>query len=339
MYAAAVSTNPIEEIVAKGAIGAEDVARLRREVFADGVVDRTEAEHVFRLEELCAAKDPAWRAFYVDALTDHFVWRAEPRGYVNDENAQFLIDNIVGDGRVDGVTELELLINIVHRAQSCPDTLVLFVLEAVRDSVLDPDKAVYGHGRRPHVIDPADVEIMRKVIYAGASGGGFTVTRREADLIFDLNDATIAAENAPGWRDLFVKAIANYLMFPSGAPSVPDAEEHRRREAWMEEKRGVGRLLMDVGRILGGLKFDRTWADADPLGARQAGREAERCEARLQEALGRESIDEEEARWLVDRIDEDGVLQRNERDLLAFVRENAPHVHPLLKELFAKVGI
>ena len=62
------------------------------------------------------------------------------------------------------------------------------------------------------MISPADVQLIRKVIYAPGSAGGFTVTLEEAELIFDLNDATIAAENAPGWGDLFVKAIANHLI-------------------------------------------------------------------------------------------------------------------------------
>ena len=43
---------PVGEIAAKGSISDEDVLRLRREVFRDGVVDRVEAEAVFRLNGL-----------------------------------------------------------------------------------------------------------------------------------------------------------------------------------------------------------------------------------------------------------------------------------------------
>jgi hypothetical protein len=329
----------VVEIAAKSCVGADDVLRLRREVFRDGVVDRVEAEAAFRLDRACARKDQAWIEFYVDALTDYLVWKAQPRGYVSDENAQFLIDHIVHDGKVDETTELELLVNVIHWAQSCPEALVVFVLEAVRDSVLDPDAAAYGSGRRPGVIDPVDVEIIRKVIYAGASGGGFTVTRREAELLFDLNNATVEAENAGGWRDLFVKAIANHLMFPRGAPVVPDAKEHARREAWLEQRRGVGRLLLGVGRALGRLEMGGAWREADLLGLRRDREAAEREAARLQESLARESIDAAEAKWLIGRIDQDAMLHDNERAVLVFIKQNAPHIHPSLNELFVKLGL
>ena len=76
----------------RGAIGADDVLKLRREVFRDGVVDPVEARDVFRLDHACATKDPAWTQFYVDALTDFFVWQANPKGYVDQELGRFLIE-------------------------------------------------------------------------------------------------------------------------------------------------------------------------------------------------------------------------------------------------------
>ena len=335
------SSELVEEIAAKGTISAEDVLRLRREVFADGVVDPMEARDVFRLDHACGTKDPTWTQFYVDALTDFFVWQAVPRGYVDQELGSFLIANIAGDGRIDDTSELELLINVIHWAKSCPEELALFVLKAVRESVLEPETAAYGSNRPPAVISPADVEIIRKVIYAGASGGGLTVTRPEAELLFALNDATIAVENAPTWGDLFVKAIANHLMFPRGAPAVPDADEALRREAWLKDRRGVGRLLGQVGGAVKSrdIPIREAFAEADIFGTRAAKEERAREEARVSEALSREAIDEAEAKWLSERINRDGTLHENERKLLEFIKKNSPSVDPLLDELFAKAGL
>ncbi len=335
----AVSPDLVGQIIARGSIDAQDVLALRRDAFRDGVVDRAEAETVFRLDAACATKDATWKEFYVDALTDYLVWKAEPKKYVSEDNAAFLIDRIASDGRVDGITELELLINVVRWAESCPERLIMFALEAVRDSVLNPDTALYGADRRPGVIGPADVEIIRTVTYAGASGGGFTISRREADLLFELNNATVAADNAKGWRDLFVKAVANHLMFPRGAPVVPGADEVRRREAWLDERRGVGRLLLDVGRTLGGFRYGQAWRDADMLGSRQKEAKAARETARAHEAAARESVDGAEAAWLIGKIDADGVLHDNERSLLAFIHQNAPLIHPSLDPLLARAGV
>jgi hypothetical protein len=336
-----LSLNLVEELVAKGSISADDVFQLRQGVFKDSVVDLAEAEAVFQLDQACKTKGPAWAQFYVDALTDYFVWQAKPVGYVSEEQANFLIDNIACDGRVDGTSELELLLNVVHWAKSCPEELALFVLEAVRQSVLSPRTAIFGSNRAPAVICPADVEVIRTVIYAGAGGGGFTVTRREADFMFDLNDASRPAENAPGWRDLFVKAIANHLMFPRGAPDVPEAEEALRREAWLKERGAVGRIFKAIGESVaaGDIPFGETWGEADLFDSVSDREEREREEARVREALAREAIDEGEARWLAGRIRLDGVLHENERALLKFLKDNSPDVHPSLNELFAKAGV
>ena len=59
------------------------------------------------------------------------------------------------------------------------------------------------------------------------------ITRSEAELLFDIADATNEAENDPAWTDLFAKAIANAIMAASGY-SAPNREEALRREAWLE---------------------------------------------------------------------------------------------------------
>ena len=337
----AASSSLVEEIAAKGVISAEDVLRLRREVFRDGIVDPIEAHDVFRLDHACQGKDPSWTQFYVDALTDFFVWQAKPKGYVSDELGDFLIQNVAGDGRVDTTSELELLINVIHWATACPEKLALFALKAVRHSVLEPGSASYGSNRPPAVISPADVELIRKVIYAPGSAGGFTVTREEAELIFDLNDATITVENAPSWGDLFVKAIANHLMFPRGAPKVPSAEEALHRERWLQERRGVGGLLGQMGQAVGrgDIPLGEAWKAFDPLGSQAGREERQREEARVREALSREAIDEQEAIWLSARIMRDGTLHENERALLAFIKQNSPSIHPKLDEVMAKAGV
>jgi hypothetical protein len=340
MVDVSLSFSLVEELTAKGSISAQDVSDLRQGVFKDSIVDKEEAEAVFQLDQACKTKDPSWTQFYVDALTDYFVWQARPAGYISEEQAEFLIDNIACDGRIDGSSELELLLNVIHWARSCPEELSLFVLEAVREAVLSPKTAAFGFRGAPAVITAADVEIIRALIYAGGGGGGFTVTRREADLLFDLNDASRPAENAPDWQGLFVKAIAAHLMFPRGAPEAADAEEVLRREAWLKERGAVGRLFKAIGGSVasGDVPLSESWHEADVFGNVAAREEREREEAQLHEALAREAIDEEEAKWLMGRIRLDGVLHENERALLTFLKANAPNVPPALTALFEKAG-
>lgn len=55
----------------------------------------------------------------------------------------------------------------------------------------------------------------------------------------------------------------------------------------------------------------------------------------MRERMARESIDEAEAKWLTGRVDEDGILDDNERALLTFIKQNSTQVHPSLNELLA----
>jgi hypothetical protein len=320
-----------------GTISAENVLTLRREVFRDGVVDRAEAEAVFDLDESCPGKALEWNAFYIEALTDYFVWRSEPRKYIDEAKADFLIDHVVRDGKIASATELELLVNVIHWSVSCPERLRVLALTAVRDSVLHPDAAAYGEGRRPGVIDNADVALLTKVLYAEGGMGGITISRDEADLLFELNTKTDEAANAPAWKDLFVKGVANFLMLPQGAPVVPSASEARARERWEESSRGVGEILKAVGQNIASLDYGRLWREADIFGGRAREVEAEHEAAALAEARRREAIDEPEAKWLLDWLDADASLSDNERALLRFIKDNATATPPSLDRLFARV--
>ena len=150
----AIPHSLVDDIIAKGTVSADDVLQLRRTMFQDGLIDRREAEQVFAIDAACTEKAPEWSAFFVDALTDHVVWKVEPKKYVSDEKANFLIDHILRDGKVDGETELELLINVVHWAISRPPALALLAMRAIRDSILEPATAAYGSNRPPAVRGP-----------------------------------------------------------------------------------------------------------------------------------------------------------------------------------------
>lgn len=336
-------TDILDAIIARRTITSTDTAWLRREVFADGVTDDKEAEAVFRLNEECTEKDESWSQFYVDALTDYFVWQAAPRGYIDEAHARYLTQRIVRNNRIENGTELELLSNIMHWADYAPAELAEFVLFAVRESVLDPDKAAYGAGRHPKVVDPVDVELIKRAIYAPATLGTTTVTRLEAEVIFDINDATAHEDNHPSWNKLFVHAIANHLMFPRGAPVPEPAEDVLRRDRWLAERDGVGGLLKKLGREAGlSAKTGRLeWKSAVNSVVKNPIREIDPIEEEFtaQIAWQRETIDEEEARWLVERIGRDGKMHKNEVALLKFIKDNAPNIHASLNPLFEQAGL
>lgn len=332
----ATAPDILADVLARGTIGAEDVARLRRHVFADGVVSQAEAEGVFALNEATHGNDPAWAAFFVQSLTDYVVWQSLPRGHVDPALAHFLMQRVAKDGRIDGATELELVVNVVHWAASCPQALRQLALDAVKTSVVAGGGPLFGPGRRrAGVVDRADVEILSKLLYAAGGEASLAVSRAEADLLFDLNDATRGAANDPGWQPLFVAAVAAHLTQPLAAPQLADADAARRRDRWLAERRGVPALLGEMLGCLGRGAVAEAFREADVFGRRRAEAEAAAERAAERAALQRRQIDRAEAEWLRRRLPPGRALDANERALIAFLRRHAAGIDASLAPLFA----
>jgi hypothetical protein len=317
----------ISTIMSEGKITAAAVKALEEKGFPDGITSQGEAEIVYRLDRESTNKDPSWNQAYIDWLTDYYIWRTEPAGSVSEEQANHLIPNLLADGRISGETELELLLNIVGWAHACAAGVGHLVLKVVWESVTGQPNAAYGLGRPPNVVDAADVEILRKAIYAPSANGGIMVSRPEAELLFALNNATSSSDNDPGWEPLFVNAVASHLMYPSATPSVTTTEQCARMKAAWERQTQAGDLIETIDNAL-----LRGGEAAGIFGART-------LESQEDSALLQAAVDEPEAKWLLGQIKADGVLDRNERALLAYIREKSPCVDSSLDPLFALAGL
>src|SRR6185369_9505551 len=86
--------------------------------------------------------------------------------------------------------------------------------------------------------------------------GNIAITRAEADALFRINDGTCEEMNHPSWNELFVKAIANFVLAASGYEVPARAQAVRGGEArWLTERIMNDRLIRDNERAL--LQFIR----------------------------------------------------------------------------------
>ena len=322
-----------------GQIGRRDVRHLRGEVFRDSVVSYDEADAIFGIDGSATEKCPEWTEFYVEALTDFIVNQAEPRGYVNLANAQWLIDRVSRDGHLDTVTELELLVKVLDRSQTSPEMLVRYVMREISRAVLD-DEGPLATGRTlsKGVIGEAEVELLRRVLYAFGGEAGISISRAEAELLFDLNDRTVQTQNHPAWQELFVKAVGNYLMAAASYKGPPRATALAREEWLGDESTNVRQTIVGAFAGLkqmftegffddvldGHQQMERAWADRN--------RRVEAAEAAAA------VISEDEANWLIDRLSRDGIMHDNEKALLRFIRRESPDLHPMLKPWLEKTA-
>lgn len=328
-----LSAVSISEIKARGSIKDADVLKLRRSYYDDGHITAEEAEIIFALNDACPVQDPAWADCFVETITDYIVEQAKPEGYLTTENAAWLILRISKDGRIESKTEMELLVSVLDRARWSPQGLVSFALEQVKDAVINGDGPLRsGKLLEPGVVTQADVDLLRRIIYSYGGDGSVAVTRPEAEILFDIDEATADADNHPAWGDLFVKAIANCIMAASGyAP--PPREEALARDAWLD-RRGDLSLVSVAGGMAGGLTnlFDEY--------SEQSSEERALARLALQkvEIVTNEAVTLAEASWLAQRIGRDGRLTPNERALLMFLKAESPSIHPSLQALVDKAA-
>ncbi|MCX7304734.1 MAG: hypothetical protein NTV73_10400 [Hyphomicrobiales bacterium] len=324
----------IVEIESAKRITPLDVLELRQLIFRDGVVSCEEAAALFALHATCFEKCAEWRAFFVEAITDHVVYQTKPAGYVSAKNAEWLIEAISHDGKVDTTCELELLVNVLEKAKFSTERLVAFALQQVKLAVVDGTGPLMKGGElTAGVIEKPEVDLLRRILYAFGGDGNIAITRSEAEVLFEINDAVADARNDPSWNDLFVKAVANFVMCSSGY-QAPTREVALRQENFLDRADAdiggfMARMASTGGRELLAAYRHSVDIDAD-WEARNQWHDA--CSRRA------ERIDNVEARWLAERIGKDGRLQQNELALVRFIKETSPSIHPDLQMLLEKVA-
>jgi hypothetical protein len=318
----------VQAILSRGAITADDIVTLRQRVFWKGVVTEADAELAFLLNDrLRHEADAAWPGFFVEALTDYVVTQAQPSGYVSDENAAWLMQRIGRSGHVDTPCELEFLIKVLERAQQSPVALVRFALEQVKIGVITGAGTV-GARRKCNVgtVEDHETELVRRILYAFGGDGNIAITRPEAEILFDINDATHHPLNDPCWSDLFVKATANFLMAASGY-QVPSRQDALRREAWLDEPpAGVtGFMRRMVSGGVGAVQDAYRVPDAADLAMREQRWQTPRAT-------------DDDVLWAAGRIGGTGRLHDNEMALINFLKSIDAHLHPRLIPVLDRVA-
>jgi tellurite resistance protein len=112
----------MEEIPANGKVDTADLERLRRELYADGKIDRREADWLVEMHKRIQRRGPAWEEFFYQAIKDHLL----ADGKIDAEEAAWLRQLIFEDGLVDG-REKKLLHELKGEAkQTSPEFEALY---------------------------------------------------------------------------------------------------------------------------------------------------------------------------------------------------------------------
>lgn len=304
-----------EHAVADGEIDAAEILELRRSAWPDGRISPDEAEAIFVVNDRIVAPSAEWSDFFTEALVEFIINTAEPRGYVSDENARWLIERVTHDGKVNSLTELELIVRILEKAQSTPEALRAFALEQLERAVLTGEGPTRAGGELdPGSITSAECALIRRTIFAAGGDRPAAVSQREAEMLFRLKDATLGAANAAEWERLFVQGVGNYLQGWQGAKGLT-RERAGELETFMNArtsnlgnffKRMVKTNANGLTQAVREVGFGRRQPPRDTTG----------------QAAQDHALTQTESLWLNARIDADDKVDALEEALLRFLDED-----------------
>lgn len=300
-----------ERLKAAGTISAKDTLALRRQMWPDGRIELDEAELVFALNDSVANASREWTDFFVEALCDFVVCQQLPKGYVDEDKAEWLMARIARDGKVDSLGELELLVKVLECASNVPDSLRAFALVQIERVVVSGEGPTRDGGSLgAGAISASEVKLLRRMIFAQAGDGALEVTAPEAEFLFRIKDATLTGDNAPEWKTLFVQCVGNHLMaYNSYRPLA--RETAARLDAFMNDSR------VNIGGFIG--KVAQATVSGEGLKAWQAD-QAKPFDHQAA-ATAAHAVTGNETSWLKGRLDADGALDPLERALLDFIAE------------------
>jgi len=307
----------IAAIGADGFVSADEVLFLRRKVFENGIVEPAELNALFDLGDRAQDGDPEWFQFFAEAAADFYLREEEPQGYLTAEEFQSLRSRVLRNGHANAL-EIALMVKLMETADQTPPEMASFVGEQIKAMILDkPDGPV---------VSKQDAIMIRRYLFAAGGDGNVAVSRRETELLFDINDATENARNNPAWTELFVQGVVNHLMAHLGY-TAPSREEAFRRNAWAKDTSvNVGGFFKKM--IAGGLSGFKPTESV--IQAHHDKREADIAQA--------ERLTKAEADWLASRIGKDGGFDVNERRLLERLRELEKELPEGLKALIDRAA-
>lgn len=302
-----------EQAMADGRVSAEELLGLRREAWANGVIEPDEAEALFVVNRNLAECSNEWADAFVEALVEHLLAGGSPRGYVTQQQADWLIAQIDADGRVETAAELELIARLFERASAVPENLKSYALHQIEQAVLAGEGPTRDGGMlEAGNVTVAECRLLRRYIFSSGGDRPGAVSQNEAEMLFRIKDASLGADNAPEWPQLFVQGVASYLQGWSSRNVIDGARAQQLDIFMTDATPNVGRFFARVatsavgGGVMKALGFGRKGA-SDPGLCEQIDRDA--------------AVTPIESAWLQSKFNGDGKMDELEHALLVFLRD------------------
>ena len=202
-------------------INAADVIALLREVYADGIGNRDEADELIAFDHTLGEPPAGWSEFFAATVTDHVVLGSDPAGIIDDDKATWLIGAISHGRRIATSGGFGAVMRALETASQISPLLAAYAIGQVRFAVITGGGPAIGARKHfSRVVDAEDVALLARILELAGGALACPVSRPEAEALFDLHDAIAGSATDAGFADLFTGAIASYLLGSAGVPPV-----------------------------------------------------------------------------------------------------------------------
>ena len=311
-----------------------DMSELRRSIYDKGAATRADLAGLMALGRQFG-DDPAFVSLVSDVARDALALDVDPRGYVCEADADWLIAHLGAESGLTCRAELAALKAVIGHAASVPPALAAFAMREVERAILTGRRGPNGGvEHEPGVVTAEDVEALRTFCFAPTAGAACHVDRATAEAMFDIAHATATGANDTAFAQLFAQAVGNYLLgavfveAPSRAEAIEIERDMDRRESFGEFLSGLAGGLLAPNAADGRKSVDQ-------LAEERYHEENVQAQSRLDAAAG---IDAGEAKWILAHLARGGELTAAEKRLLDFLREESTSTPPEIAALFDRAA-
>ena len=320
-------------MIRAGQISDGDVTSLRDAVWREEAISLDTLDTLFRVNDSCASQSSAWNDFFIEAVEHALLRQTPPPGFLDEDGARWLRAKIDRDGGVATFAEIALLVSILESAENAPEAVKAYALAQIEATITNGVGPTRAPGSvRPNCVDEAEVQLLRRLIFAGGGEGALIVGAQEADMLFRIKDAALRGQNAPGWLQLFVQGVGNHLMAHSDYQPLSREEAALRHAEMAANTPSVARFfrrmlpdeMLGRGTILDA--FKAVFPYEEDLLASSAAIDTSRA------------ITAGEAAWLKTNIAADGETDPFEKALMTFILDEIGHAPAPLAELSRRLA-
>lgn len=222
-------------------VHAADVIALLREVYADGIGTREEAEELIAFDHSLNGPTMGWSEFFAATIADHVTRRQTPPGIVDGEKAAWLIGALSRGRHAATASGFAAVLSVIETAQDASPCIAAYAIRQLRSAVIagrEPASSLRLNLKR--AIDFETAALIRRILLGSAGQSARPVSREEAETLFDLHDLVAGGDNDLDFDDLCFKAIAHHLIAHAGDQVPP------RREALARQSNFPDRMLASL---------------------------------------------------------------------------------------------